>query len=137
MKALKMDIEGTPYILRPKRSKRERKVIVERNPRIRDATKKGNIRKGIPVSNPCQKITNEAKQSKGCSREENKRRNVPREEVEVKTTKRKVNTAAKPKRESMIHHHLPKPRPRKNPVMMKESQRTQQNRERAAVRLRT
>jgi hypothetical protein len=60
----------------------------------------------------------------------------PADDVARNTTARRVSTAEKPKRQSLIHHHEPNAAPKATPRIMKDSQRIQQKRESATVLLR-
>jgi hypothetical protein len=61
----------------------------------------------------------------------------PVDDTERNTSARRVNTAEKPKRQSLSHHHKPHKTPMTTPRIIKTSQRTQQKRESATVLLRT
>jgi hypothetical protein len=74
-------------------------------------------------------------QSKGENKEAIRRRRRPTDEVAINTTARKVNTAAKPKRQSLTHHNQPKKAPKATPRIMKNIHKIQQKRESATVLL--
>jgi hypothetical protein len=91
----------------------------------------------MTLSRLAQKTINDAIQSKGENKEEIRRRRNPTDEVEINTTARKVNTAAKPKRQRSTHNHEPKNIPNTTPRMTKNNQRIQQKRESATALLKT
>lgn len=78
---------------------------------------------------------NGAMQSKGENNEDIRRLRKPTDDVAMKTTARKVVTAAKPNRQILTHHIKPKKVPKAMPIMMKNIHRIQQNRESATVLL--
>ena len=55
------------------------------------------------------------------------------DEVAIKTTMRRVKTAANPKRQSLVHQEKPKKAPKTTPNIIKKPQNTQPNRDNANV----
>jgi hypothetical protein len=99
--------------------------------------KKGRNRRRLISTRVAQKAINVAMQRKGWSKAAKRRRKTPTEDVARKTTKRRVSTAANPKRHSLIHHQKLNTIPKITPRIMKNSQKNHPKRESATVRLRT
>src|SRR4030042_504496 len=95
-----------------------------------EITKKGRNRIELAIANNSQKTINAAIERKGGNKAENKRCSTPAEEVDPKTTARKVSTAAKPKRQRSTQKNKPKIVPNIPPKITKNNKRTQPKRER-------
>ena len=96
-------------------------------------TKKGRVSRSTEGFMFPQESKKGTMQGRGCNREAAALRNGPAEEAEKKTTARRVETAQKPKRQSLIHNQLPKNALEINPKTMNASHKIQQKSESATV----
>jgi hypothetical protein len=115
---------------------RETNMKAKAQPTIGEITRNGRTRMGIALSSPAQKTMNGTMQEKGGSNEAAMRRMSPVDDIERNTFARRVSTAEKPKRQSLIHHHKSNTAPKTTPRVIKNSQRIQQNTESPTVLLR-